>query len=340
MSLAEQVRQQFQRLPEGGIIASRALHKLSTESQQVDKAASHLYKTEGLQKLRNGLYYKPYNSKYFGELPPREEDIIRAIKQQYNAKASPSGALAAYELGLTHTLPDAITYETDKRISPIDLDNHTLYFRKVDAKKLSSVKTPLLSTLKALEFIYKEDKAVTSLQERRIARLLNRHSNAQLTKAIALWPLWFQEQVKPFIQATDKPYITGLSALNIPYQGKQADWHQMGMLYSNKFQIAGRNYESAPGLNKQELFDCSRFLNKFSIDAGTTLCAIPARAVKDILFTSIIKKSRYPGFFMLDDFMLETSKTSIQEALDELKPLANNKQKQLLTEWAQDNDLN
>ncbi|MEH6591275.1 MAG: DUF6088 family protein [Halioglobus sp.] len=340
MSLAEQVRLQLQQLPEGGVIASRALHKLSTDSQQVDKAASRLYKTEGLQKLRNGLYFRPYNSKYFGELPPREEDIIRSIKQQYSAKMSPSGALAAYELGLTHTLPDAITYETDKRISPIELDNHTLYFRKVDAKKLSSVKEPLLTTLKALEFIYNENKALTPLQEKRMRRLLNRYPNSQLIKAIELWPRWFQERVKPLIQVTDKPYITGLSALNVPYKGKQADWHQMGMLSSHKFQIAGRNYESAPDLSEHELFDCSRFLSKFSVDAGTTLCATPTRAVKDILFTSIIKKTQYPRFFILDQFMLDDSKHPIQQAVEDLKQLANDEQRQLLIEWARDNDLN
>ena len=70
MSLAKQIRQQFQQVPGGGVVASRTLHKLSTETQQVDKAAFRLYKTEGLKKLRNGLYYKPYTSKYFGELPP------------------------------------------------------------------------------------------------------------------------------------------------------------------------------------------------------------------------------------------------------------------------------
>ena len=132
-------------MPQGGIIASRALHKLSTDSQ------------------------------YFGKLPPGEEEIIRSIRQQYNAKVNPSGALAAYDLGLTDKLPDTIVYETDKRIR----------------------------------------------------RLLSRHPKAQLSKAIALWPRWFQEQIRPLIQVTDKPYITGLSALNVPYQGKQADWHQM-----------------------------------------------------------------------------------------------------------------
>ena len=109
MSLAQQVRKKFQGIPEGGVIASRELHRLSTESQSVDKAASRLYKTEGLRKLRNGLYYKPYISKYFGELPPSENDVLRAVQKQYNARVSPSGALAAYEMGLVQSLPDVIT---------------------------------------------------------------------------------------------------------------------------------------------------------------------------------------------------------------------------------------
>jgi hypothetical protein len=340
VSLAERVRQQFQRVPEGGVIASRALHKLSTERQQVDKAASRVYKTEGLQKIRNGLYYKPYTSNYFGDLPPGEKEIIRSIKQQYNAKVSPSGALAAYELGLTHTIPDAITYETDKRISPIQVENHTLYFRKVDGKKLSSVKGSLLVKLKALEFLYNEEHALSPLQQKRIRRLLGRHPSEQVTKAVAHWPRWFQEKVKPLTEAADKEYLTGLSALNIPYQGKQADWHQMGMLDSKKFQIAGRNYESAPGLSDQELFDCSRFLRKFDVDVGTTLCATPLRAIKDILYTSIIVKTQYPRFFMLDQFMVDIPNDAIILAIEDLKRLADKEQERLLSQWTQDNDLN
>ena len=168
MSPAELVRQQLQALPSGGIITSKELHQLSADNQQVNKAASRLYKSEGIQRLRNGLYYKPYCSKYFGELPPREEVIIRSIEKQYNAIIAPSGALAAYELGLTHTLPDTITYETDKRLSRITIENNTIYFRKVNSKKLTPTNGSLLSILKALEFLYKQDKPLSLLQEKRI----------------------------------------------------------------------------------------------------------------------------------------------------------------------------
>ena len=339
MSLAGQVKLLLQNVPEGGVITSRALHKLSPDGQQVDKAASRLYKTAGLEKLRNGIYYRPYISTFFGKLPPDEEHIVRSIKQQYRAKMVPSGELAAYKLGLTGNLPDNISYETNKRIGSVQLDNLTLHFRKVEGKKLVSVNGDLLTVLRALEFLYKEERCLTVLQEHRIRRLLSRFTRGQLDKAIALWPVWFQGKIRAFMQEVEKPYITGLSALNIPHKGKQADWHQMGMLHRNKFHIAGKNYDSAPNLQDTELFDCSAFLQKFNVDVGTTLCATPLRAMKDMLYASIIRKSQYPGFFMLDQFMFDMAPSEIKEGIDELRTLADEKQKQLLDTWMQDNEL-
>ena len=339
MSLAQQVRKKFQRLPEGGVIASRELHMSSTERQSVDKAASRLYRTEGLRKLRNGLYYKPYNSKYFGELPPGERDVLRAVQKQYNARISPVGALAAYEIGLVPSLPDVIAYETDKRIGPIQLDNHKIVFNKVLDTRLRAVEPSLLTLLKAIEFIYAQEDESTPLQHKRISRMLGGYSTEQVLEAISLWPCRFQEEVKLLLQALAKPYISGLSALNIPHHGKQADWHQMGMLDSGKFQVVGRNYEGAPGLAEDELFECEEFLRKFDLDVGTTHCATPARAIKDILYTSIIRNNRYPSFFMLDQYMLDIPKSAINTVVEALKMIANQEQEKILKAWANDNEL-
>ena len=339
MSIAESVRSQFRRLPAGNVITSRALHRLSSDSLQVDKAASRLYRAEGLKKIRNGLYYRPYNSKYFGPLPPQEDVIIRSIRQQYRAKIAPSGALAAYELGLTHALPDAITYDTDKRIAPITLPNHTIYFHKVDGKKLSSVSSELLNLLKALAFLFKKE-GLNIFQQKRATRMLGHYTSEQINKALTYWPLWFRDEIQTLINPPGERYITGLSALNIPYQGNQADWHQMGMLYNNKFHITGDNYDSAPGLSTDELFDCTAFLKRHDIDMETTLCAKPLRAIKDILYTHCIKKQRYPHFFKLDQFMLDVPVAAMKKAVEELKQIANSKQQQLLHRWAEDNELN
>ena len=341
MGIAERVRSQFQQLPAGGIITSRALHRLSADNLQVDKAASRLYQAEGLEKIRNGLYYRPYNSTFFGFLPPKEDVIIRSIKQQYRANIAPSGALAAYELGLVHTLPDTITYDTDKRIAPVALSNHTIHFRKIDGKKLSSTSSELLTLLKAVEFLFKEKGDLNAFQQRRVIRMLAHHTAKQITTALTHWPRWFREKVQALVNPPGERYITGLSALNIPYQGKQADWHQMGMLYSNNFHIAGDNYDSAPELSTDELFDCSAFFRKHNIAVATTLCAKPLRAIKDILYTHCVKKQQYPRFFKLDQFMLDdVPPTAIKQAVTQLQMIANSEQQQLLYQWMRDNELN
>ena len=339
MSLANDVKQQLQRVPQGGVIASRTLHALSNNPQQIDKAVSRLYKTEGLFKLRNGLFYRPYQSKFFGDLPPPEKNVIRALKQQYNAAINPSGELAAYQLGLIHTLPDIITYDTDKRIGRIQLNNHILCFNKVEGKKLRGTPQLLLTILKAGEFIFKQEGKLNSRQEKHLRRLLSRFSYAQLNNALRLWPRWFQEKIGTLLNQSERRYITALSALNIPHDGKQADWHQSGMLNHKKFHIAGSNYASAPNVKDEELFDCEAFLSKFNIELGTTLCATPLRAIKDILFASIIQKTQYPKFFKLDQYMLQLPKSTIKQTVRELKSLANKKQKQLLEQWEFENEL-
>ena len=113
----------------------------------------------------------------------------------------------------------------------------------------------------------------------------------------------------------------------------------MGMLHSGKFQVVGKNYDGAPGLGEDELFECGDFLRKFDMDVGTTLCATPARAIKDILYTSIIKKTQYPGFFTLDQYMLDLPKPEIQAVIEDLEAMANEEQMALLKEWARDNEL-
>ncbi len=338
MSLAEKVRDKLQKLPAGKFISSKALHELSPDNQLVDKAASRVYKAVGVKKLRNGLFYKPLRSKYFGELPPKEGELLQALRKQYKTHIGPSGELAAYDLGFTSEMPESITYESSKRISPVEIGNNIIHFRKVDSKKLASANARLFRILKALEYLCKTN-GLKVKQRRRAKHLLNEFSDDQVKKALVSWPLWFQEEIKGIMLGSALQYITGLSAFNIPFNGKQADWHQSGMLNNNKFQIAGVNYESAPDLNEDELFDCSEFVRKYQLKLDIQFCAIPLRVIKDILFNNIIRKERYPGFFKLDQYDLDLPKKTIVEAVQGLRRSANKKQNSLFDHWLTENEL-
>ncbi|MEE8058493.1 MAG: DUF6088 family protein [Pseudomonadales bacterium] len=298
------------------------------------------FKEEGLQKLRNGLYYKPSVSKYFGLLPPKESAILKSIKKQYSATLLPSGSLAAYQLGFTPQAPEEKTYDTNKRIATIETGNSKINFRQVQGKKLFSANTDLVSLLLAIEFLFKEHAELNYLQQQSIKRQLNRYPYKNIEKAISHWSQWFRDKIMPFVKPEKaENYITGISAFNIPYRGQLADWHQAGMLSKNKFQIAGENYQSAPNLTSDELFDCSDFLNKHSVNLTTTMCAKPERAVKDILYSTIFIKNRPPSFFSVDQFILPLSNQELNTCIDQLRPLANKEQLKRLNQWLIDNGL-
>ena len=340
MSIAEQVRRAFQRLPPGEILASIDLHRLSEDGKSVDKAVSRLHKKEGLQKLRNSLYYKPRESRYFGWVPPAADAVINALKKQYQACIVPSGALAAYELGFIGEPPEQRLYDTDKRIGIIVLENDILHFRSVVGKKLNAASFEVTVLLNALEFFLKEHPHLTYHQTQFVRRQLDRFSLSEVRRGLSARSKWLRDDIESMIQTnTHAPYVTGVSALNIPYEGRVGDWHQMGMLVSKKFQIAGGNYYSAPGLDEKELFDCGEFLNRQELDLNTTLCAKPERAIKDILYTNIIVKDRYPAFFMKDQFLLSVTDEALRASVDELRPLANPKQLKFLNQWLIDNDI-
>jgi len=339
MSVAEKVRVAFKHLPPGGVIASAELRRLSADSKQVDKAVSRLFNEAGLRKIRNGLYYRPVFSQYFGVLPPKDSTVLKSVKKQYNATLIPSGALAAYQLGFIAQAPDERVYNTDKRIAPISTDNCRIKFRQVLGKKLHSASAKLVTLLSAIEYLFKEQVELNNLQRQSIKRQLRQYPVETIQKAIRHWPRWFREEIAPYITASMERYITGISAFNIPYQGQLADWHQMGMLANRKFQIAGTNYHSAPELSQDELFDCSEFLDKHSVSLPLTLCAKPTRAIKDILYTNIFIKNRYPEVLDLDQYLLSLSNHELNTCVDQLRPFANQQQLKRLNQWLIDNDI-
>lgn len=340
MSIANKVRAEFKDLPPGGVIASIELHRLSEDSKQVDKAVSRIFKQEGIQKIRNGLYFKPYISHYFGPLPPKTKDILDSVRQQYKATLLPSGELAAYELGFIQEAPEETLYDSDKRIATIQTDNNILHFRQVKDKKLTSADSQLTTLLLALEYLFKEYPKLNELQKRSIKRKLGKHTSKKIEKALSSWPKWFRDKTIQFVKPKGvRSYITGTSAFNIPYKGKVSDWHQMGMLNSNKFHISDINYHSAPNLTDDELFDCSEFLNKHEISLSTHYCAKPKRALKDILYSNIFIKNKYPYFFTIDQYMLSLSEQDILNCVDQLHPFASKEQSQLLDKWLTDNGI-
>jgi hypothetical protein len=101
-------------------------------------------------------------------------------------------------------------------------------------------------------------------------------------------------------------YITGISALNIPCQDIQPDWHQVELLKSGNYQIHNVNYTGAVAyFSDWGLFNQKEFFLSHGFKVGDVPVASPVRVVLDILYDSIIVHKKYPLYFQLRDFDFE-----------------------------------
>ena len=77
-------------------------------------------------------------------------------------------------------------------------------------KKLHSAGDRLVTLLTALEYLFKREEKLNSLQRASIERQLGVYPQQLIDKALAQWPLWFREEIAPLLKATTRAIIGSL----------------------------------------------------------------------------------------------------------------------------------
>ncbi len=340
--IATDVRKSLQALRPGRLITSARLHESTGFTAQTDNALSRIYQSEGLLRIRNGIYFKPDRSKdgLIGTPAPTPADLEQAMKEQYGAIIHPSGMLAAYRVGLTHLYPPVLNYDTDKRLGVLETGFTRCVYKQVRKERLSSAGYRLGILLNAMEWLYKEEEEIHFLRLAHIKRLLNQHPLEKIGRALGYRSKGFRLFCEGFLtQKVTNHYITGMSALNIPHNGVSAGWHTEGLIHSGKLHVAGKNHAQSPGLEDGDLFDCGDFLAACGIVSDTRMCAVSERAIADMLYQSIIVKQRDPDFLVLQDLLAEIDKSRLIKLIQKIDELANTEQHQMLQTWCKANDI-
>lgn len=160
----------------------------------VKKVLSRMLVSGEIKRIRRGMYYIPENSRW-GEVPPLQSNIIKALSRSMNTDFIPDGANALYQLGLTQQVPMKQVYLTDKQISTISIGKTKIEFKKVSPKKLSGAANGVSVYLSALEYLGKEEVLEESVKSR-IANTIDKSMVAKLEEASESRAVWVREIVK------------------------------------------------------------------------------------------------------------------------------------------------
>jgi len=160
----------------------------------IERILSRLVSSGDIKRIRRGIYYIPEVSRW-GEVPPSQSNIIKALSRAYETDFVPDGANALYQLGLTQQVPMKQVYLTDKQISPITIGKTVIEFKKVSPKKLSGAKSGVSSYLSAIEYLGKEEAQQENVKLK-VANIMDKKIAKELEKASKPRAAWIREVVQ------------------------------------------------------------------------------------------------------------------------------------------------
>lgn len=164
----------------------------------VERVLSRLVVSGEIKRIRRGIYYIPENSRW-GEVPPSQSNIIKALSRSMKTDFIPDGANALYQLGLTQQVPMKQVYLTDKQISTISIGKTDIEFKKVSPKKLSGAASGVSVYLSALEYLGKEEALQESVKSR-VANTIDKSIVKELEEASEFRAVWVREVVRDIIR--------------------------------------------------------------------------------------------------------------------------------------------
>lgn len=185
----EQVKNRIQDAKDGSVFIPSDFFDIA-ESVKVNMCLDRLQETGDLPRIMRGIYVKPRFSELLNkDVPPRTDDIAKAIARNYGWTIVPCGDTALNMLGLSTQVPVVWLYVSDGPYKTYEADGMTLKFKHTDSKnELINISHKSALVVQALKALGKDN--VTDRDLRVVSKLLTDGEKLQMlneTKRVTAW---------------------------------------------------------------------------------------------------------------------------------------------------------
>lgn len=166
------------------------------EAVKVNVALKRLTDGGALRRIMRGVYAKPRYSKLLKtDIPPRSDDIAKAIARNFGWTIVPCGDTALNLLGLSNQVPAVWLYVSDGPYKVYMADGVTLKFKHTDNKnEVIEVSYQTALIIQALKALGKEN--VTDKEIRKLSKTLNRSQKQKMLLESRRVTAWVYEYIK------------------------------------------------------------------------------------------------------------------------------------------------
>lgn len=196
VSTLEKIQDKVSGQPPGTIFFPEDFDRFGSPSA-IRKALERLVERKVLTRIAQGIYVRPKNNPYIGEVLPTAEEVAEAIARRDHARIIPTGASALNALGLSTQVPMNIVLLTDGVAREIEVGKRTIRFKKTSPRNLAAKGAISSLVIQALRALGKD--RVTEEEKSRLAEILRKEKYDDLIHDIRLAPAWMQPIMKKAI---------------------------------------------------------------------------------------------------------------------------------------------
>ena len=191
----EQVKKRIQGAKEGSVFIPSDFFDIA-EAVKINMCLDRLEETGELQRVIRGIYVKPrYSALLNKNVPPRSDDVAKAIARNYGWTIVPCGDTALNMLGLSTQVPAVWLYVSDGPYKTYEADGMTLKFKHTDNKnEIVNISYKTALVVQALKALGKGN--VTGKELRSISKLLNENEKAQMLVEAMRVTAWVYELMR------------------------------------------------------------------------------------------------------------------------------------------------
>lgn len=176
-------------------------HFLDLESDTgVRSALSRLEMTKVIRRLSQGLYDYPRLHPSLGVLPPKPEEIAKAISEKNGIRVQPSGAYAANLIGLSEQVPGRIVFLTNGPSKMVKIGKQEIIFRTTTEKNMYPAGTKVGLVIQAFRNLGKEN--IDSIAKTKTRKFLFGTSKDELIKNLKYAPQWIRVLIFSIMEVT------------------------------------------------------------------------------------------------------------------------------------------
>ena len=191
----EQVKNRIQKAKEGSVFIPSDFFDIA-ESVKVNMCLDRLQETGNLTRIMRGIYVKPRFSELLNkDMPPRTDDIAKAIARNYGWTIVPCGDTALNMLGLSTQVPAVWLYVSDGPYKTYEADGMTLKFKHTDNKnELTNISYKSALVVQALKALGKDN--ITDRDLRIVSKLLTDNEKEQMFNEAKRVTAWVYELIR------------------------------------------------------------------------------------------------------------------------------------------------